>query len=132
MEFNMIEVVNVKTCKDVGRPGDVYIGRRNENFPESKWANPFPIGKCIVNNEKEHFTRDGCIVRFEKYIVNGEIVNVNRKIYRGDLAKDALKELKYAKRLVCYCFPLNCHGNIIIKILNSYDKNQQSVLNYGD
>ena len=116
----MIEVVNVKNCKDIGKPGDVYIGRGNNRFKESIFANPFPIGRCVVNDEIEIFTRDGCITRFEKYITNGETVNVNGKTYRGDIAKNSLKDLKYAKRLMCWCKPYNnCHGDVIKRLVSS-------------
>jgi hypothetical protein len=114
----LIEVVNVKTCKDIGKHGDVYIGRGNARFKESIFANPFPIGRCVVNDEPEVFTRDGCITRFEKYIINGETVNVNGKTYRGHFARDALKDLTHAKRLICYCFPLNCHGDVLKRLVS--------------
>ena len=123
----MIEVVNVKTCKDVGKSGDVYIGRKNFNFSESKWANPFPMGDCVVNDEEEHFNRETCILRYTRYITNGEIVNVNGKTWRGDLAKQSLHELKNAKRLVCYCKPLNCHGDVLKKLISSMQN--QTTLN---
>ena len=116
---NMVEVVNIKTCKDVGRPGDVYIGRKNVNFSESKWANPFPIGRCIVNDEEEHFNRETCIIRYMRYLSNGEVVNVNGKIWHGDLAKQSLHELKNAKRLCCWCSPLPCHGDFLKRLIIS-------------
>jgi hypothetical protein len=119
----MVIVVNVKTCNDFGyKDGDVYIGRGNVRFKESKFANPFPIGKCRVNGLEEKFTRDECISRYAKYLGNGEVVTVNGTVYRGDLARDSLNELLTAKRIGCFCKPAPCHGDILKKYIDSKTK----------
>ena len=79
---------------------DIYIGRRltypKATFPQSKWANPFPIKK---------FGRiKGNLKLYEKHIRNSP-----------DLW-NALHELK-DKILGCWCKPEPCHGDIIIKLL---------------
>jgi hypothetical protein len=72
-------------------PYDVYIGRG------SKWGNPFKIGRD--GNRKE------VIEKYENYLLNSP-----------ELMRD-LQELK-GKRLGCYCKPLPCHGDILVKHLN--------------
>jgi len=76
---------------------DVYIGRG------SKWGNPFKIGKD--GNRKE------VIDKYEEYI---------RK--RPELLKD-LNELKN-KKLGCYCFPLPCHGEVLIKLIEEKENDK--------
>ena len=94
-------VVNVKhsTC-------DVYIGRAiygNRGFcgraivrKPSKWANPFHITPTCSRVE--------AIAKYEQ-MVRG----------RPDLM-DALLELA-GKRLGCWCAPLPCHGDILVKLI---------------
>ena len=72
---------------------DVLIGR------PSKWGNPFQIG------------RDG---NRERVIKMYEI-HVRR---RPDLIA-ALPELA-GKRLGCYCHPLPCHGEVLIRLLHEF------------
>lgn len=69
----------------------VYIGR------PSKWGNPFPIGP--------NCTRAQSIAKYEQYLLNSPEL----------LA--ALPELK-GKDVVCFCAPLPCHGDVLIKYAN--------------
>ena len=71
-------------------PYDVLIAR------PSKWGNPFQIGR--------DGNRDQVIKMYE--------VHVRR---RPDLIV-ALPELA-GKRLGCYCKPLSCHGDVLVKLL---------------
>lgn len=59
----------------------------------SPYGNPFVSGK--------HGTRSECIDKFEKYI----------------LPKLDIEPLR-DKDLVCFCAPLPCHGDSILKALN--------------
>jgi hypothetical protein len=72
-------------------PADaVFIGR------PSKWGNPFRIGV--------HGTRAEVIKKYENWIrIQPQLMN-------------SLHELQ-DKTLVCYCKPLPCHGDILIKLL---------------
>jgi hypothetical protein len=85
-----VEVVNLKTCKDWGKPGDVRIDRR------TKWGNPFSL--------KKGYTRDEACDMYESYFKKCET--------SGDLD---INELKDAKRLACWCFPARCHGDYLKK-----------------
>lgn len=71
-------------------PGAVYIGRG------SKWGNPFIIGK--------DGTRTEVIEKYHSYLLG-----------KPELLK-CLPEL-FGKDLVCFCSPLPCHGDILIKLL---------------
>ena len=71
---------------------DVYIGR------PTKWGNPFVIGK--------DGTREEVVEKYELWLKdNTELVN------------EAKKELK-GKTLACWCSPLACHGDVLIRVAN--------------
>ena len=74
------------------QPHDVYIGR------PSKWGNPFVIGR--------DGTRADVIRKYEEYILS-----------KPDLLAD-LHELR-GKVLGCYCAPLPCHGDVLLRLANS-------------
>lgn len=92
----MSKVVNIKS----GEPYDVYVGRG------SKWGNPF----SHLPNTSAPWpveTREDAIRAYEDYLINK----------RTDLVAAAKTELK-GKILGCYCKPLDCHGDILLKIAN--------------
>ena len=69
---------------------DIYIGR------PSKWGNPFNIGP--------DGSREEVIAKYEQYI-------------RGNrFLMSRLKELE-GKVLGCWCSPLPCHGDVLIKLV---------------
>ena len=72
---------------------DVYIGRG------SKWGNPFRIGR--------DGTREDVIIKYRKYIRSQPHLIA------------ALHELK-GRRLGCYCSPLACHGDILVKLVKKH------------
>lgn len=81
--------------------GDVYIGRG------SKFGNPFTHlthlgGSLIIVDSREEAIR-----RYDEWIHQ-----------QPELIEAAKKELK-GKNLVCYCAPLPCHGEVLLKIANS-------------
>jgi hypothetical protein len=69
-------------------PGAVYIGRG------SKWGNPFRIPK--------DGNRDMVIVKYEQWLATQAL---------------PLEELR-GRDLVCFCAPLACHGNILLRLAN--------------
>ena len=71
------------------KPFDVYIGR------PSKWGNPFVIGK--------DGTRDHVIAKYEAWLRT-----------RPELTA-ALPEL-HGKVLGCWCSPLPCHGDVLVRL----------------
>ena len=83
-----MKVVNVRNAE---KGTYVYIGRG------SKWGNPFHVGR--------DGSRQAVILRYYKYLMN------NKQLV------DSLHELK-GKNLGCYCAPLACHGDILIKLAN--------------
>ena len=72
----------------------VYIGR------PSKYGNPFSIGK------------DGSRL---------EVIQKHHQwlLTQPELIADAKKELK-GKNLICWCAPLACHGDVLLKLVNDY------------
>lgn len=85
--------------KHHGNPpqGSVYIGR------PSLWGNPFTIGP--------DGDRDEVIRKYSDYMqAHPELRQAAKNHLRG-------------KDLVCFCAPLPCHGDILILIANSKEKN---------
>lgn len=83
-------------------PEAVYIGRRMhaKGLPQSPLANPFLIGP---DGDREQV--------IEKYRVW-----LWQRIKLGDNAVlDALEAIEPHTRLVCWCAPQRCHGEIVIK-----------------
>ena len=84
-------IYNKSTDKNIPKSA-VYIGRG------SKWGNPFKIGI--------HGTRKEVIAKYKLFLLaKPELLN-------------QVEELKN-KDLVCYCKPLDCHGDILEKIANN-------------
>lgn len=84
---------------------DVYIGRANSycGLLQSKWANPFVIGK--------DGTRKEVIAKYKEYILgNPELMN-------------SLHELE-GKTLGCWCHPFACHGDVLIELVNKNKSNK--------
>ena len=86
-------------------PCDVFIGC------PSKWGNPFEISdKC---------PRELALLKYE--------VHIRR---RPDLIA-ALPELA-GKRLGCYCHPLPCHGEVLIRLLNDFFRRRNAAILYHE
>ncbi|AYV78745.1 MAG: protein of unknown function DUF4326 [Edafosvirus sp.] len=78
----------------------IYIGRDMSFYikgaTQSKWHNPFNVKK---------YGREECLKLYEKYLRNNK-----------ELMND-IKELDGCI-LGCWCAPLSCHGDILMKVLN--------------
>ena len=75
------------------RKSDIYIGRG------SPWGNPYPIGK--------DGTRAEVIKKYRAWITSDDRVAValrrNLRVLRGH-------------RLICYCAPAACHGDVLAEL----------------
>lgn len=83
----------VLNARDVGFDvqNAVYVGR------PSDFGNPFSV---------KHFTREQCISKFEKLVLRDE-----------DFILRIKTELK-GKDLICWCAPLPCHADVLLRIAN--------------
>ena len=90
----MAKVLNQRTAKPAAN--QIYVGR------PSQWGNPFEIGK--------HGTRAEVIERYREYLHTDG----------AHLRAIAKQELR-GKDLVCWCAPLPCHADILLKIANEED-----------
>lgn len=90
----------------IGRGGIVFIKNEEtgtkERFPKqhSQFANPFKIGK--------DGDRDTIIQKYETYL--------REKLSNNNDFKHDLLALK-GKTLGCWCKPENCHGDVILKLI---------------
>jgi hypothetical protein len=90
-----LRVLNAKNNNKYG-PDRVYIGR------PSKWGNPFVLGK---------YDRETAIRKYKEYILN-----------KPELMA-ALPEL-FGKHLVCWCYPLACHGDVLMELVAELQKSR--------
>ena len=112
-------IIKFKTSLPYTHPNSdrIYIGRANSflGLPQSKWHNPFPM-----KNENE---RKEVLRKFLFYILD-----------REDLLED-LHEID-GKKLICYCAPKYCHGDILIRLREYQIKNlpyhTQEILDWID
>ena len=91
-----MKVYNRRT--DITPSGAVYVGR------PSKWGNPFIV---------KYFGRQGAIDGFLKWMNR----DTGMIAYVGYEPPD-IEELK-GKDLVCWCAPLPCHADILLKLANA-------------
>lgn len=104
-------------CEDSTK--NVYIGRRhivliyvNGNsisYPisNSLWCNPFKVDENYVGHNRQEV-----IESYETYI--RKKIDHEPEIYN-------LESLKF-KRLGCWCKPLDCHGDILVKLIEETDE----------
>lgn len=88
--------MKVVHCKK--EPYDVYIGR------PSVWGNPFSHKEGTKAKYKVA-TREEAIAKYEEWILN-----------QPELVERAKKELR-GKVLGCWCAPLPCHGDVLLKLV---------------
>lgn len=88
------------------RPGDVYIGRANprHQLRASRWRNPYHITPSSPREET--------IGRYEILVRHQMRIDPN---FVADL------ETLRGHRLACWCHPLPCHGDVLVKILAECD-----------
>lgn len=99
MMMQAVESSNTRVVHCLKDKYDVYIGRWNPRVPiNSKWANPFVIGK--------DGTREEVIKKYREYITN------NSKLL------SELHELR-GKTLGCWCKPNHaCHGDVLVELID--------------
>lgn len=73
----------------------------------TKWGNPFKIGR--------DGTREQVIEKYEAWLMaNPKLLDAARRELRG-------------KDLLCYCAPLPCHGDVLLRIANDERSNAKTV-----
>lgn len=96
----MTKVINMKDAPQKWRtnPNYLYIGRANKHFclDESIWCNPFPLSK---------YDRPTSLAMYSKHVYSSPELLVE------------IPELE-GKILVCYCKPLDCHGDFLSSLAN--------------
>lgn len=102
---NLQEWMEDKNNVYIGRAGVVFINKQRFPKQSSNFSNPFKLNK--------DGTRDEVIEKYEKYII--------KKLEEDNLLQKELLEMK-GKNLGCWCAPEHCHGNILLKLIEKYDK----------
>ena len=89
--------------------GTIYIGRG------SPLGNPFPITKELPRLE--------AIAKYKVYLIQ-------RILSNNDIIINALRSLKEDSRLLCFCAPAPCHGDVIKEVweeLSSYSSFEEGL-----
>jgi hypothetical protein len=96
----MPRVLNLKQLNYMVPPGTVYIGRAMPKYGlrRSKWANPY---KARKRTPEEH---ERVIAEFERHLRESGLIADVREL-RG-------------LNLVCWCHPLPCHGDLLLRLAN--------------
>lgn len=86
-------------------PDIVYIGRENQAYhlKASPFANPFPVKR--EKGETEASARRRSIEQYRDYIGRRPDLLAQLWTLRG-------------KKLACWCYPLACHGDVLVELLN--------------
>lgn len=96
-------VVNVRGLSRPLPSDTVYIGRRAWGFPESNWANPFRIGDPDPNGYP--MDREQVLALYRRYAL--------AKLSGDPSWLEPLRD----RILACWCFPLGCHGDILLELM---------------
>jgi hypothetical protein len=96
----MPAILNMHGRRGQVPPGAVYVGRRQGRvgLRQSKWANPFKIGRDS--------NRDEVIAKYRAWLLN-----------QPELIA-ALPELR-GKDLACWCAPARCHAEVLRELANA-------------
>jgi hypothetical protein len=88
-------VVNIRDTND---PEAIYIGRAGHGKPGT-WGNPFRLGP--------HEERGSTLARYEAHM--------RARLTNEPALVDQVRAL-HRKTLMCFCAPLPCHGDILLKL----------------
>lgn len=88
-----MEVLNKHTASNEDLQNSVYIGRG------SPLGNPYPVGEEHGNNEE-------VVQKYRKYLAQ-------KLISRDPKIENAIRSLSPDSRLVCFCKPKPCHGDVV-------------------
>ena len=94
-----MEILNIHKAGKV--PDAIFIGRPGD------WGNPFVIG--------QHGTREEVIAKYNDYLIDRLIRNDSKLI-------EMFKNLKDDDKLLCFCAPVPCHGEVIRHIWSELNK----------
>lgn len=118
-----IKVVNLRTCHDWGKPGDIRIDRK------TKWGNPFrmvdeSMRDEVCNKYEKYFNLLMAVVSDDTIQVEQELINMGLHTATAMILvrdfRPNLTELKDAKRLGCWCYPRRCHGDYLKKKIEEF------------
>ena len=103
---NPPSLVNLKTVKNISAwmedESNIYIGRACRSYTSaSYWQNPFSISSTC--------SREQAISRYEEYVKQDEEMLESLPTLGG-------------MTMGCWCVPLPCHGQVLIKYFTNYVK----------
>lgn len=107
----MVQVVNMKDKKE----GEVWVFDTIRIDRTTPWGNPFIIG--IDGNREE--VCDKYIAWLNEWINNKKeiVYKIGIRVYSNKWVIEHLEELR-GEDVACWCVPLRCHGETLIKLAN--------------
>lgn len=109
-----MQLYNCTTQSTMSLKNAVFIGRQFNTIEH--FGNPFSHVKSTSVKTIHVPTREEAVLSFELWI-EGEAFQEVEPERREWILKN-LSTLR-GKSLVCYCFPLPCHGTILMRMANS-------------
>ena len=106
-----MEVRLLKYAMKANASRNVYIGsgEKARNIPRSPLAMPYELRQL---NWKDDAERDEKIAQYKVYLWD---ILKNPNHPKHQLIWTKLRSLKEDSILLCYCYPKNCHGHVIVK-----------------
>lgn len=108
----MAKVANIKK----GEKYDIYIGR------PSKYGNIFshlPHSRNTIYVP----TREAAVQAYEDWLLGREYTDIKQD--RRYWILEHLRQLK-GKTLGCYCSPLPCHGDVLVKLVKKIEEQDET------
>jgi hypothetical protein len=90
------------------KPGDVYIGRSGSG-EDGYFGNPYRVGARCSRCGERHSDAESTLPCFREYFLS--------RLKTDEVFKKQVRALR-GKRLVCFCKPGPCHGDIIAAYCN--------------
>jgi hypothetical protein len=115
----MFRVDNIKTVRGSDGEGYYYIGRKGWGRLGSNLANPYHIGR--------DGTRDEVIAKYREWLQG---VLDSKKGYAYEEFISLFNRYRAGENitLLCYCYPLPCHGDVLLEALEKFVMNQSEYL----
>lgn len=106
-----VEVISIRQTPPKWQDNDnfVYIGRAGKGF-DGYFGNPITVDTVCPLCKNIHISKEDTIPCYRLYF--------NDRVDKDPIFKERILSLK-SKKLVCFCAPNNCHGDVIAEYINN-------------
>lgn len=100
--------------------GRIYIGRKCYNMEASPLANPYPI--------TSHRNRKQSIAAYSRWLIKQYIEDPDGPVWTEIRRIAKLVREGEDIMLMCWCKPLDCHGDILVSVINRHNEKYNAEL----